>query len=755
MLKRTLNLSMLLITGITIWLIWAGSGLKFDYNFEHFFPVESDDAEFYYAHREQFGSDNEFLMIGIREPDGILTKNHLTRLDSLDKQIRKVDHVKQVVSIANTEIPVINSFGVISIPAIRYDTDSLLNADLQNLSEQNQFEGSLISPDKKALCIYVRHDELLPKPASDSMLTAITQLVEKAGFTEARITGKVKSEIAYLNKTRYELIIFMSVSALLVVVFLWFTFRNIWGVVVPVSVVLLSIVWTIGIMTVTGKAIDIMIILMPCILFVVGMSDVIHITSQFYEKVEEGLDKFEAIKVALKEVGFATFLTCVSTMVAFLTLNTTSIQPIRDFGTYTAIGVAIAYVLSITILPWILIRVKNPDQFKIHTVNVKWDRFLRKLLLKVYRYPLHIAFGTVIILGLSAWGISRIEINNSVLDDLDEDDPIKQDFVFFDDHFGGVRGFEMSVQTNDKSSLLTWGHLKELEKLEKYLRDSAQVGAIVSPVQLVKIFNQATHDAEPEWFKMPNNEEEFNLLIQKVKPYLNDKQVRLIVNRTLNQCRIAGRIKEKGSKAVQVKNAKIENWLKSNSSNELAYRITGSSDLIDKSNLYLTQNMLEGLSLDVAVLMLIIGLIFKSWRMMLLSVLPNIIPLFVVGGLMGWVGVEMKVTISIIFSIAFGIAVDDTLHVLSRLKVELDKGYSLPMAMRITFLSTGKAMILTAMVIASGFSTLMLSDFKSTFYVGLLISLTLIIALIAELVLMPVLVIWIYGKKYRKKKIDR
>lgn len=746
---------MLLIAGITIWLIWAGSGLKFDYNFEHFFPVESDDAEFYYAHREQFGSDNEFLMIGIREPNGILTKNHLTRLDSLGKQIRKVDHVKQVVSIANTEIPVINSFGVISIPAIRYDTDSLLNADLQSLFEQNQFEGSLISADKKALCIYVRHDELLPKPASDSMLTAITQLVEKAAFSEARITGKVKSEIAYLNKTRYELIIFMSVSALLVVVFLWFTFRNIWGVVVPVSVVLLSIVWTIGIMTVTGKAIDIMIILMPCILFVVGMSDVIHITSQFYEKVEEGLDRFEAIKVALKEVGFATFLTCVSTMVAFLTLNTTSIQPIRDFGTYTAIGVAIAYLLSITILPWILMRVKNPDQFKIHTVNVKWDRFLRKLLLKVYRYPLQIALGTVIILGLSAWGISRIEINNSVLDDLDEDDPIKQDFVFFDDHFGGVRGFEMSVQTKDKSSLLTWAHLKELEKLEQYLKDSAQVGAIVSPVQLVKIFNQATHDAEPKWFKIPNNEEEFSLLIQKVKPFLNDKQVRLIVNRTLDQGRIAGRIKEKGSKAVQVKNAKIENWLKSNSSKELGYRVTGSSDLIDKSNLYLTQNMLEGLSLDVAVLMLIIGLIFKSWRMMLLSVLPNIIPLFVVGGLMGWVGVEMKVTISIIFSIAFGIAVDDTLHVLSRLKVELDKGYSLPMAMRITFLSTGKAMILTAMVIASGFSTLMLSDFKSTFYVGLLISLTLIIALIAELVLMPVLVIWIYGKKYRKKKINQ
>lgn len=742
---------MFLIVGITIWLVWAGSGLSFDYNFEHFFPVESDDAEFYYAHRDQFGSDNEFLMIGVREPAGILKREHLVRLDSLGRKIRRVEHVKQVVSLANTEIPVINSFGVISIPAIRYETDSLLSADLQNLSDRNQFEGSLISADKNALCIYVRHDELMPKPASDSMLTAITGLVDRAGFSEARITGKVKSEIAYLNKTRYELMIFMSVSALLVVVFLWFTFRNIWGVVVPITVVLLSIVWTIGIMTVTGKAIDIMIILMPCILFVVGMSDVIHITSQFYEKVEEGLDKFQAIKVALKEVGFATFLTCVSTMVAFLTLNTTSIQPIRDFGTYTAIGVAIAYILSITILPWILIRIKNPDRFKIYTVNVKWDRFLRKLLLKVYRNPLQIAIGTVVILALSVWGISRIEINNSVLDDLDENDPIKLDFVFFDDHFGGVRGFEMSVDSKNKQSMLTWENMQELQSLENYLIDSAGVGAIVSPVQLVKIFNQATHNGEPSWFRFPENKAQFNILIGKVKPFLNDKQVRLIINKKLNQARIAGRIKEKGSKAVQKKSGQIEHWLKSNSSGTLNYRITGSSDLIDKSNLYLTQNMLEGLSLDVAVLMLIIGLIFRSWRMMLLSVLPNIIPLFVVGGLMGWVGVEMKVTISIIFSIAFGIAVDDTLHVLSRLKVELAKGHSLPLAMRTTFLSTGKAMILTAMVIASGFSTLMLSDFKSTFYVGLLISLTLVIALVAELVLMPVLIIWIYGKKYRKK----
>jgi predicted RND superfamily exporter protein len=219
------------------------------------------------------------------------------------------------------------------------------------------------------------------------------------------------------------------------------------------------------------------------------------------------------------------------------------------------------------------------------------------------------------------------------------------------------------------------------------------------------------------------------------------------VSKDFTQGRIAGRIVDKGSLAVNLKNRQFHKWLERQKPQNLTFRITGSSDLIDKSNQYLTQNMLEGLSLDVVVLMLIIGLLFRSLRMMLISILPNLIPLLVAAGIMGFAQIEMKVTISIIFSIAFGIAIDDTLHLLSRFKLELNKGKTIPMAMRTTFLSTGKAMILTAMVIASGFATLMLSDFKSTYYVGLLISLTLVIALLAELVLMPVLLVFLHKRR--------
>lgn len=747
MLKRFLNYSMIVLLAITVWLTYSIKDISFDYNFEHFFPVESDDASFYYDFRNRFGSDNEFILIGIQREKSIYDASFLNKVDSLCKTIQSFENVRSVTSITSLKLPIVNTFGIIEIPVINLQNPENLVQDSIKIAEVGNLSGSLISSDYKSLAIYIRHRDQISKSASDSLLENIEASTARLISEKTYITGKLKSERAYLNKTKFELLLFMSVSFVLVTFFLWLTFRNFWGVVVPLTVVLLAILWTVGIMAVTGKEIDIMIILMPCILFVVGMSDVIHITSQFYEKIEEGYEKVVAIRLSLEEVGFATFLTCISTSVAFLTLNTTSIQPIRDFGTYTAIGVVVAYILSITLLPFILMHVKNPDQFKVHVRQVRWDSFLRKLIKTVFRNPGKIIIASIAMVAFAVVGINTIEVNNSVLDDLDENDPIKQEFRFFDAHFSGVRGFELSVTAQKPGTILSWESLQEMIKLEDYLQKDYHVGAIVSPLGLLRGFNQATHDGDSEWYKLPENAQENAILLSQLQPWLKRKEVRQLLSEDLSEARMSGRIRDKGSKAVGIRNAGLEKFLQEQSFKHIKTRITGSSDLIDKSNEYLTDNMLQGLSLDIFALMLIIAIIFRSWRMMLISVLPNIIPLAMIAGLMGWAGIEMKVTISIIFSIAFGIAVDDTLHLLSRLKVELNKGYKFQKALMITYLSTGKAMILTAVVIAAGFSTLMLSNFKSTFYVGLLISLTLLFALLAELILMPVLLMWIYGRK--------
>jgi predicted RND superfamily exporter protein len=740
---------MLVLLVITGALVWSCKDLEFDYDFEHFFPVESDDADFFYKYRERFGSDNEFIIIALKRNPNVFSKSFLDSVGQYCDSLRKIEGVQSVNSIVNLNFPVISSFGVIEIPVLNLQSDSSLAISAREVMQDSALVGNFVSSSQTSIAVYLQHRDHLAKTRSDSLLNSLEELSGQMFPERHLITGKLKSERAYLNKTRNELLLFMSVSIVLVTFFLWFTFRNVWGVLVPLTVVLLSIVWTIGIMAVTGKAIDIMIILMPCILFVVGMSDVIHITSQFYEKIEEGYDKITAIRLSLEEVGFATFLTCISTSIAFLTLNTTSIQPIRDFGTYTAIGVVVAYILSITVLPFILIHVKNPDRFRVHHTQLRWDRFLRKVIKLVFRNPVKIVLGTLLLTIISFAGISRIQVNNSVLDDLDENDPIKQEFRYFDSEFGGVRGFEMEVKSVSSEGLFSYPAIAEMAQMERYLKSEYHVSVLISPLDVLRAFNKSINDGDQAFFSLPADEAELKTLLQKLKPWLKRKEIKRLISEDLASGRFSGRIRDKGSLAVGKKNKAFEEHLKTLQIKHIHWRITGSSDLIDKSNEYLTDNKLQGLSLDIVALMIIIGLIFRSWKMMMISVIPNVIPLAMIAGLIGWSGIEMKVTISIIFSIAFGIAVDDTLHLLSRLKVEMSKGVNLYKALMTTYLSTGKAMILTAMVIAAGFSTLMLSNFKSTFYVGMLISLTLVFALLAELILMPVLLMWIFGRKKR------
>jgi predicted RND superfamily exporter protein len=751
MLHRLLNIIVPIILCVSAWFVYTLKDVRFDYDFEQFFPVNSDESAFYFQHRHRFGSDNEFLLLGIRDSNGLFNRKSLVQADSLRKKLKKITNIDEVIALTGLEQPIISDFGIDRLPLLRLDNDTVFSLDTAKLKLFDGSNGSLCSVDQTALCMVLKHREQLSRSSADSLLDAIQRCADASGFKEVHLSGKIKSERNYIQKTRFELLLFMSLSACLVVVFLWLSFRNFWSVLLPIGVVLLAILWTIGFMTLFGKAIDIMIIILPCILFVVGMSDVLHITSQYYEKLSEGLSREMAVNAALKEVGFATFLTCISTMAAFLTLNTTSIQPIRDFGNYTALGVAIAYFLSITLLPWVLLRVKQMHRFKIHTVNEKWDKGLRMLLLWVWRNPRKILVISILFILFSVWGITRIEINNSVLDDLPADDPIQKDVVFFDRYFGGIRSFELAVESVE-DDIFTYDNITFIDQLDAYLVDSAGVSSLFSPAKLVRTLNMATHGGDAAFFTLPADEQAFAALLDKTKSFTQTKAARQFISKNKKNARISGRIEEKGSRITSLKNEQIMSWIACKKPKNMVFRVTGSSDLIDKSNTYLTQNMIEGLSLDVAVLMFIIGLMFRSLRMMVLSALPNLIPLLLIGGIMGWSGIEMKVSISIIFSIAFGIAIDDTLHLLARLKLELAKGSRLALALKTTYISTGKAMILTALVIATGFATLMASDFKSTFYVGFLISLTLLIALIAELILMPVLLLWFYKKPKKNQR---
>ncbi|WP_224995022.1 RND family transporter [Cesiribacter sp. SM1] len=741
--------TLLVIGLLTLVLGYFITQLRFDYNFENFFPTGDQDLEFFLDYREQFENDNDFLLIGIENREGIFRQDFLRQIDSVTTALDSLPLTRQVLSVTNLKNPIIGPFGVFQPPALRINEPQYYALDSAALWANPAVMGTLLAPATPAVAIVINHKQQISKKQADSLMLQVNQILAPHHFDEVHMAGKVRAQSVYVEKMQLEFAVFAAASMVLVVIFLSLAYRSLWGVAVPILVVVLTVVWILGIMGATGKDLDVMMVLMPTIMFVVGMSDVVHILTKYIEELRNGHKKKEAIRITMKEIGLATFLTSLTTSIGFLTLLTTNIRPIRDFGLYVAIGVFIAFILAFTVLPSVLVLMKTPAVVSRSQNRLLWVKTLRNL----FRWTLHYRFRVLtfygIILLLSLLGISRLESNTFLLEDIRENDPLKQDVYFFDEHFGGNKPFEAAIIVKDSSrSVYDPAVLQEISRLEDYLQQEYGVKGLVSPLLLVKGVNRALNGGAVSYFRLPENKRDYARIEGYLRRLEQSQAAVPLVAQNGRLGRISGRMPDWGSNLSEEKNKALQVFLaRELNSSLIELRITGTSLLVDKNAEYITRNMLEGLSIAFGIIALIVGVLYRSLRMVIIALIPNLIPLLMIAGIMGFLGIYLKASTSIIFTIAFGIAVDDTIHFLSKLKIELNKGRSLVYAVKHTYLFTGKAIIITSVILAGGFLTLILSSFGSTFYTGLLVSLTLIFAVIADLTLLPVLVLLFLKKK--------
>ncbi|WP_089317584.1 efflux RND transporter permease subunit [Pontibacter ummariensis] len=747
--KKLSLLVLLLVALLSALSIYYAARLRFDYNFDNFFPKGDPDLAYYFSYRDKFGNDNDYLLIGLdNKGASIFERQFLIKVDSLSNVLQRLPNIEAVLSPTTVKSPVIESFGYFEIPYLHPHEPERYELDSVNIYSSQELVGTLFSEDATAVSLFVQTKDDLSKEEADSLIAAVNGAIEALELPEYHIAGKALAQAVFIDKMKVELAIFMSASILLVILFLWITFRTVWGVLVPLVVVLLSVLWAMGVMGLFNTPIDIMTVLLPTILFVVGMSDVIHILARYMTEISHGQEKLPALKVTVREVGMATFLTSLTTAIGFLTLLTTAIVPIRNFGLYTAIAIGLAYVLAFTVLPSILLLLPKPDTTRARRADVSWPLLLRQLLSFVWKHPKGILTASAFIVLLSLVGIWQIKVDTTMLEDLGDEDPIVQDFRYFEQNFSGVRPFELHLLAGEGHTLYDQEVLQEVAELEAYLYSEYGLHFISSPATIVKTLNKAQNGGMQEYYRIPERKQELLKVKQRLQAFRNRSELRGVVTPDAREGRLTGKMKDIGSAQASVLNDSLRHFISQNINPAyLKTRLTGSALLLDKNNEYVTTNMMQGLLIAFGVIALIVGLIFRSLRMVLISLIPNIIPLLMIGGLMGFMGVNLTVSISIIFTIAFGIAVDDTIHFLSKLKLELVKGKSLPHALKGTFLSAGKAIIITTCILVAGFLTLVLSTFDATFYVGLYVSLTLLFAVVADLVLLPVLILLFYKPK--------
>jgi len=743
--KKISYIIFFIILLVTCLLSFKASKLKFDYNLDHFFPESDKELDFFKQFKNDFSSDDDFLVLALENNNqSVFDIKFLKQVASLTQDLKSNQLIESVFSITTLSNPKLTPFGVQQEKYLHLNDLEKFKLDSFNIYSSQNIVGNFIANDAKSVCLYLNLKPNIIKPNTDTLLNQIKRALHQHKINRFHIAGKIQAQKVYIEQMQYEMLLFTSISLVLIIVLLYLTFKSWWGILLPIIVILLSIIWTLGIYDIFNMHIDILTVVLPSILFVVGMSDVVHFCTKYLEEIRGGLTKEKAILKTLKEVGFATFLTAFTTALGFATLASSNILPIRNFGIFTAIGVIIAYCLSFTLLPAIFIHIQIPIK-KLNEESF-WDKKLHQLLLFILRKKKLIVFVFLIITSFSIFYISKIKINSKILDDLSEKSELLQDFTFFEKKYGGVRTFEMELSVKDSTSIFELQALNELENVEQYLKETYKVNNLTSPLTLIKSLNKALNNGENQFYTLPKNQNELDLILKYLLKIKKRKEFKKYIHLEKNKARISGKVEDLGSLLMMKKNDDFYTFLAKIPNKKLNYKITGTAHLINLNNDYIAKDMIQGISLDLVVIFLIVFFMFLSFKMGFIVVIINFIPLIMVGALMGFLNIDLKVSTSIVFSIAFGIAVDDTIHFISKFKQEL-RCKSIFYALKRTYISTGKAIIVTSLLLVGGFATLMFSDFKGTFYLGFLVSITLFIAILTDLFLLPILVIYFYKKK--------
>jgi hypothetical protein len=745
-----------LLLGLTILLVTQIRNLQFDYNFEKFYPSNDDDTRFFLDLRENFESDNDFLLVAIPAENGCFDPKLLKRVDRFTKQLEKDTLVQYVLSITNQEeVFLLQGGATARKPYINFN-DLDRSRDSLRVFKNKELINTMVSEDGKALGIFIRHQDYLSKKKGDILIADIRDTAKECGIKRIVLGGRTIGQQYYIEVMSYEMILFLALSAGLVVIFLFIAFRSIWGILVPQVVILTGMLWLIGGMALFGEPINIILTVLPSIMFVVSMSDTIHLVSRYLDALRAEQDKFKAIMIAIREVGLATFLTSLTTAVGFFTLYFVRVQPVQIFGVVMGLGVMLAFVLTFVSLPILFYYFPGPKHVVYQKKDHFWKKSLEKWFIAVMRNPKRILWISGGVTAVCLVGALQIQANNYLMDDVDPDEPIKKDFDFMDAHFGGVRPFTLVVGIRDTTkSVWDLELLNELDRVENFLMDSLDVHVRTSLVSSLKMLNRGANLGDPEDYALPESKTKLRNYRRSLKIAGQGKVLKAVLDSNERTLLINGIMPDVGNLEFKKREEKLNAFLDQNTSGAMKYRITGSAFLIDKNMNYLAISMVQGLLLSIVIVAVIMGLIYRSWRMMVISLIPNLIPLVIIAGIMGYTGIELKTSTAIIFTIAFGIAVDDTIHYLGKFKYELMKGRGKMYALKRSYLTTGKAMILTTLILCSGFLLLVLSSFMGTFYMGILLSITLFVALIADMTVLPALMMLFFKEKPQKEGLDK
>ncbi|MCH8330786.1 MAG: MMPL family transporter [Bacteroidetes bacterium] len=723
---------------ITSIMIYFASGLRVHHNLEDFFPKGDEDIAFIQQFEERLEADDNFLIIAIHDTNGILNKPLLAEIHRLTLACDTIKNVVQAHSLTTLHYFIKTPMGFIRIPFLHYDKPEKYSNDSVRIVKDELLAGRFLSDDFKTISVVLKMDSSLSQDDAEILNRSIFNVIDKFSFKQVHVAGKVNTQVVFVQKIEEELQVYVLLSGILVTLVLIIIYGRFWSVFIAVVSVLMGMANFFGILGIIGEPLNLMSSLFPTLMLVVGMSDVIHIMSKYIDELDRQESKIAAMKVTLKQIGWATFLTSLTTAIGFSALLTSRIAPIREFGITSAMGVFVAYITVIVFTTSVLILFRKDQLIRVNRSGGLWEPWMLRIYTFVGPNTNKILIAGLIVFLISLFGASKIPTNTYLLTDFPDNAQPKRDFKFIEQHLAGVRSFEMAAIATDGHYINDLDVLKQIEKVSDYINSRPQLAVAYAPTVIYKNLNRTFQGGSQKEYKLPDDQKSIDKYDTFLEKYSNVYKLNVLISKDKKYGRLTAKMQDIGSDKNKVLNEEIYQWISENIDESLvSFKITGKALLVDKNNEYLRTGLMYGLGLAFLVVSIIMAILFRSIKMMFISMIPNIIPILITGAFMGLAGIELKSSTSMIFTVAFGIAVDDTIHYLSKLKLLLATGMDLDQAIKGTYTETGKAICLTTITLVFGFLILLYSDFNGTVYIGLLVSITLVTALICDLFILP------------------
>lgn len=712
--------------------------LKFNYNIENLFSNDDPEVVVYQQFKADFGNENNVLLIGIQSPLGIFEMDFLTEIESLTRELKALNGVSKVISPTNAKDYVLAPVsGMVSIPLIHLRDSTRMKSDENKIYTSKKWVGSLFSKDKQRVSILLGLGEDLLHQQNENLLVQIKTLLSHHDFVGTHLAGRIHTQHYYIQTMKKEMGLFAGLSLLLFCGSIYLVFRNVRFITIPMVVIVVALIWLFGAMSLMNIQLEIMITMLPTLVIVLGTSVSIHYLSKYQWFLSEGCDGKSAVRKAFEITTVPNLLIASTTAVGFASLYFIPIHSIQLFGLLAALGMMLVLGLGLILIPFLLNLACEQDLKP--KANKAFFVTLPSLIFGlVVRHRLAMILAFIVLVGGSLFGIVQIKINNFFLDDLDPKSQLKSDLVFFENHFSGIRPFELVV-SHKNGSLLSHQSMLKMEKLTTYLQDNYSLGMEQSPVMAMKSLNQARHGNDGAHYIIPKQEKAYQRLLKLSAKYHVLERLH-VIDKAQKSIRISGRIPDLGSAIYHEKSDALKIMIASLDFDG-DIQMTGAAYLMDKANTNITKNFMLGILLATIIITLMISTFTTSLKVTVVALVVNAIPLIFIGGVMGMFDITLKVSTALLFTIVLGIAVDDTIHFLHTY-LNFKKKHDVVTSVKSTLVEMTRPILYTTTVLFVGFLIFGLSSFTGIKMLGLLTGAALLIAMLTDLLLLPILIIW-------------